>query len=97
MVESKYEMQVTLCAKSKGMDEPEEHKVNLEDKKIIVKNDINKEAHEIIKEAMWSRTKRKNILEKMHEMLLNQSRLKTDMIDTNKLEMPNYNEILANK
>ena len=63
MIESKNERQLSLHAKSKGIDTIPEHKVNIDDKKIKVKNDMNSEAHAIIKEALFSRTKRHNIIE----------------------------------
>ena len=81
---------MTLHAKSKGLDEVSTHKVNIEDRKIKKKHDINEDAHAIIKEAMFSRTKRQNILENMHHMLENQQRLNTDVVDANKLTMPRY-------
>jgi hypothetical protein len=51
-------MSMTLCARSKVVDPTSEVKVNLEDKKIIVKHDINQQAHQIVKEALKSRTTR---------------------------------------
>jgi hypothetical protein len=68
-VESMNDKQITLCARSKVMDEKEKKSIKIT-KVVVVKGDeFNQQAHAIVKEAMHNKIKRKMLLGTMEEIL----------------------------